>query len=247
VVKLADKGAMDGALVLQGARAAGGWRLDFALPPRCPDCGEITPAVDLFCGTCWATLDFLPQGCDRCGLALAPGEEDICAGCEQKPGPLDRIRASVAYGEVPRSIAMRLKYGRKVALARTIAGMMKRPLGGLDPEALLVPVPLHRWRLWGRSFNQSVLIARALGRPLDPDLLRRVRATPKLKGLDPGQRRRTVQNAFALRPGATVKGGSFILIDDVMTTGATAQACARVLRRGGAAKVELLAFARVLR
>jgi predicted amidophosphoribosyltransferase len=92
-----------------------------------------------------------------------------------------------------------------------------------------------------------VLIARALGRPLDPDLLRRIRATPRLKGLNPTQRRRTVDNAFALRPGAEVKGRSFILVDDVMTTGATANACARLLRRAGASKVELLAFARVVR
>jgi ComF family protein len=167
--------------------------------------------------------------------------------CEQGKGPLERIRAALGYGDITRSIAMRLKYGRKVALARTMAGMMKRPLADLDPAGQLIPVPLHRWRLWGRGFNQSVLIARALGRPLDPDLLRRIRATPRLKGLNPTQRRRTVDNAFALRPGAEVKGRSFILVDDVMTTGATANACARLLRRAGASKVELLAFARVVR
>jgi predicted amidophosphoribosyltransferase len=92
-----------------------------------------------------------------------------------------------------------------------------------------------------------VLIARALGRALDPDLLRRTRATPKLKGLNPSQRRKTVEHAFALREGAEVKGRSFILVDDVMTTGATAEACARVLCGGGARSVELIAFARVLR
>lgn len=238
---------MDRAGALNGMRAAGGWLLDFALPPRCPGCGEITPAVDLFCGACWGTLHFLGSGCDRCGLSLAPGEEGCCLACEQGGSPLDRVRAALGYGEVPRSIAMRLKYGRKIALARTMGGLMKRPLADLDAEAVLIPVPLHRWRLWGRGFNQSVLIARALGRPLDPDLLRRTRATPKLKGLNPSQRRKTVEHAFALRLGAEVKDRSFILIDDVMTTGATAEACARVLRRGGARRVELLAFARVLR
>lgn len=247
MAKLADKGAVNEAAVLQGARAAGGWLLDFALPPRCPGCGEITSAVDLFCGDCWSSLEFLGSGCERCGLPLAGGEEAICLSCEQSSGPLDRVRAALAYGDVPRSIAMRLKYGRKIALARTMAGLMKRQLHDLDPAAVLIPVPLHRWRLWGRGFNQSVLIAKALGRPLDPDLLRRVRATPKLKGLDPRQRRRTVADAFALRPGAEVKGRAFILIDDVMTTGATAEASARTLRRAGAARVELLAFARVLR
>ena len=235
------------AAALRGARTAGGWLLDFALPPRCPGCGEITPAVDLFCGTCWSTLDFLGGGCDRCGLALAPGQQDVCLACEDARGPLDRVRAGVAYGEIPRSMAMRLKYGRKIALARTMATTMKRALAELDPRAVLIPVPLHRWRLWERGFNQSVLIARALGRPCEPDLLRRTRATPKLKGLNPAQRRKTVENAFALRAGADVRGRSFILVDDVMTTGATAEACARLLRREGAASVELLAFARVLR
>jgi ComF family protein len=238
---------MDQAAALRGIRTAGGWLLDFALPPRCPGCGEITPAVNLFCSPCWSTLDFLGGGCDRCGLPLTAGEQGICLSCEQGKGPLERIRAALGYGDITRSIAMRLKYGRKVALARTMAGMMKRPLAELDPAGQLIPVPLHRWRLWGRGFNQSVLIARALGRPLDPDLLRRIRATPRLKGLNPTQRRRTVDNAFALRPGAEVKGRSFILVDDVMTTGATANACARLLRRAGASKVELLAFARVVR
>lgn len=142
---------------------------------------------------------------------------------------------------------MRLKYGRKIALARTMAGYMKRPLGELSPGALLVPVPLHRWRLWHRGFNQALLIARALGRELDGDLLRRTRATPRLKGLNPSERRDTVRNVFALRPGATVAGRDIILVDDVVTTGATAEACARVLRKGGARQVELLAWARVLR
>ncbi|NJC06085.1 ComF family protein [Sphingomonas kaistensis] len=232
---------------LRGVRTAGSWLLDFALPPRCPGCGDITPAVDLFCGGCWSTLDFLGGGCDRCGLALAAGVQDLCLECEGSRGPLDRIRAGLAYGEIPRSIAMRLKYGRKIALARTMASTMKRALAELDPEALLVPVPLHRWRLWGRGFNQSVLLARALGRTYDPDLLRRTRATPRLKGLNPAQRRKTVENAFAIRPGAEIRGRSFILVDDVMTTGATAEACARLLRRAGAGSVELLAFARVLK
>jgi ComF family protein len=244
---LTDKGLMDQAWALRGVRTAGGWLLDFALPPRCPGCGQITPAVDLFCSACWSSLEFQGGGCGRCGLALAPGDMGECASCAQSRSPLDRVRAAVAYGDVPRSIAMRLKYGRKIALARTMAGMMKRLLAELDPDALLVPVPLHRWRLWGRGFNQSLLIARALGRPFEVDLLRRTRSTPRLKGLDPSQRRRTVERAFDVRPGALVRGRSFILIDDVLTTGATAEACARVLRRAGAKRVELLAFARVLR
>ncbi|WP_367280024.1 double zinc ribbon domain-containing protein [Sphingomonas sp. LHG3406-1] len=223
------------------------WLLDFALPPRCPGCGEITEAVDLFCTACWGKLEFATGGCDRCGLPLKPGELQVCTSCEVSPGPLDRVRAALIYGDVPRTIATHLKYGRKIALARTMAGLMKRPLADLSQDALLVPVPLHRWRLWSRGFNQSLLIARALGRPLDPDLLRRTRATPRLKGMSPAERRRTVKGVFALRNGASVKARDVILVDDVMTTGATAEACARLLRKAGARRVELLAFARVVR
>lgn len=225
----------------------GRWLLDFALPPRCPGCGEISTAVDLFCPVCWSALEFLSGGCDGCGLPLAPGEEGSCTACTADRGPLHRMRAALAYGDIPRSIAMRLKYGRKIALARTMAGLMRRPLGELSQDALLVPVPLHRWRLWSRGFNQSLLIARALGRPFAPDLLRRTRATPRLKGLNPAERRRTVRNAFAVRDPAAVKGRDIILVDDVLTTGATAEACARALRQAGARQVELIAFARVLR
>jgi ComF family protein len=220
--------------------------LDFALPPRCPACGDIVADVDVFCGDCWGGLHFLGQGCERCGVPLTPAEEGECGACTQAPGALARSRAALAYGDAPRTIAMRLKYGRKIALARTMASTMKRPLADLSPDALLVPVPFHRWRLWRRGFNQAVLIARALGREVDPDLLRRTRATPRHKGLNPAERRATVRGAFEVRPGADIKGCDIILVDDVITTGATAEACARVLRKAGAARVELLAFARVL-
>jgi ComF family protein len=124
-------------------------------------------------------------------------------------------------------------------------------LGELPDQAILVPVPLHRSRLWNRGFNQSVLVARELskrtGFPLAVDALKRVRSTPPLKGLNMRQRRRTVAGAF--RPGGTVdlRGRTVILIDDVMTTGSTANACARILKRAGAERVDLVSWARVVR
>lgn len=224
--------------------------LDFALPPRCAGCGAITAATGLFCPSCWPKLDFLSGGCQRCGLPLEATAADTCGACLASPGPLDRVRAAVAYGEEARSLVLRLKYGRKTALARTMAGYMQRPLGELHPDALLVPVPLHRWRLWSRGFNQAQLIAAALtrlsGRPNDPLVLRRTRQTPKLKGMSAAERRRAVQGAFALRGGLDVKARHIVLVDDVYTTGSTAEACARLLKRKGAASVELLAWTRVV-
>jgi predicted amidophosphoribosyltransferase len=186
-------------------------------------------------------------GCDCCGLSQTLSGNGTCLPCEQDDGPLSRIRAGFGYGEVARSIAMRLKYGRKIALARTMAAMMKRSLHGLDPEATLLPVPLHRWRLWRPGFNQSVLITRALARPMDCDLLRRVRATPRLKRV---QSLAAAQNGRAgVRPAPGCGGGRTNIHPRgrVITTGATAEACAKVLRRAGARSVDLIAFARVLR
>lgn len=230
---------------------AGRLVLDFALPPRCAGCGAITAEIDLFCGTCWPQIEFLSGGCQRCGQPLEATEADTCGACHADRGALDRMRAAVAYGEAARSIAIRLKYGRKTGLARTMAAYMRRPLAELTPGALLVPVPLHRSRLWERGFNQAALVATQLakttGAVSDVELLRRVKRTPKLKGMSPSERRRAVSGAFELRAGREVKGRTLVLVDDVFTTGSTAEACARLLKRKGAARVELLAWARVVR
>ena len=225
--------------------------LDFALPPRCAGCGTIVDDVDSFCGECWRQLEFLGSGgCARCGLPLKATDAETCGACLAKPPRLDRIRAAVAYDDVSRSIAIRLKYGRKVALARTMSRYMRPLLGDIPEQALLVPVPLHRRRLWQRGFNQSAIVARDLSRrtglPVAVDVLRRVRPTPPLKGMNMRQRRRTVAGAF--RANSTeLRGRTIVLIDDVFTTGSTANACARVLKRAGAARVDLISWARVVR
>jgi ComF family protein len=223
--------------------------LDFALPPRCASCGMVVGEVDSFCHECWHTVDFLGSGgCVLCGLPLQATDADTCGACLANPPRLDRIRAAVAYDDTTRSIALRLKYGRKVALARTMARYMA-PLLEADGEALLVPVPLHRRRLWWRGFNQSALVARELSKkariPTYVNGLKRVKATPPLKGLGIRERRRTVAGAF--RAASGMEGRTIILIDDVLTTGSTADACARALKRAGAARVELISWARVIR
>lgn len=226
--------------------------LDFALPPRCAGCGDITDEVGSFCTDCWAKMEWLGDaGCQRCGIPLAGTEMETCGRCLADPPKLDRIRAAVTYDELSRSIALRLKYGRKVALARTMARYMA-PLGGEVPsDALIVPVPLHRWRLWHRGFNQSGLVAAELSRrwriPVDRWLLRRVKRTSPLKGLNYNQRRKAVSGAFAVTNRDRVRDKTIILVDDVLTSGSTAEACARALRRAGAGRIELICWARVVR
>jgi ComF family protein len=225
--------------------------LDFALPPRCAGCAEIIDEVDGFCAACWVTLEWLGDGgCARCGMPLEATDAEECGRCLAAPPPLERMRAAVAYGPLSRVIALKLKYGRKVALARTMARYMA-PLRGGSEAAILVPVPLHRRRLWWRGFNQSGLMARYLGArwglPVDQQLIRRVRATPALKGMNEAQRRRAVGGAFEAVAGRRLDGQTVILIDDMQTTGSTAAACAKALRKAGAGRVELISWARVVR
>ena len=226
--------------------------LDFALPPRCGGCGAIVDEIDSFCAECWTKIEFLGAGgCSVCGLPLEGTEIDSCARCLAKPPRLQRIRSATAYGEISRSIAIRLKYGRKVALGRTMARFMAPLLGELPADALLVPVPLHRRRIWSRGFNQSAIVGRELAKRLgigfQADALRRVKPTPPLKGLSASQRRRTVAGAFKVNSSAELRGRTVVLVDDVLTTGSTANACARALQRAGAGRVELVSWARVVR
>lgn len=228
------------------------WALDFALPPRCGGCAAIISEPHSFCADCWSRLDFLGNGgCSACGLPLEATDTDRCAACLARPPRIARTRAAVAYDDLSRGLAIRLKYGRKIALARTMARFMTPLLPPDADAALLVPVPLHRGRIWQRGFNQSVLLAREIGRMrglrTDPWLLRRVRSTPPLKGLSAAQRKKVVAGAFSVAKGLDLHGQRIILIDDVLTTGSTAEACARTLQKAGAERVELVAWARVVR
>ncbi|MEA3008407.1 MAG: hypothetical protein QOJ91_99 [Sphingomonadales bacterium] len=227
--------------------------LDFALPPRCPGCGAIVAEPHRFCLDCWRSLTFLGEPCcSRCGLPFefAGGGEAECGRCLAEPPPFDRLRAAVAYGEISRMVALKLKYSGRLGLAETLAHFMVRhvPCGPGTEDGLLVPVPLHRWRIWKRGYNQAALIASALSRrtglPLGLDVLTRTRATPPLKGLGRRERALAVRGAFEAR--ARLDGRHVLLVDDVYTSGATAAACARVLKRSGAASVDILCWARVV-
>lgn len=231
----------------------------YALPPRCPGCGVIVGDDRQFCLTCWQSLDFLSgPACASCSIPIAPLVPDAamrCGACLADPPPFDGAPAALGYGPVARRVALRLKYARRLGHARLMAELMARPLEqlvGSGGAPVLIPVPLHRWRLWSRGFNQAALVARHLaadGRAeVADDLLLRARATPSLRGLGRKARAQAVQGAFALAADARARaaGRHLILVDDVHASGATLRACARLLGRSGAARVSALTFARVV-
>jgi ComF family protein len=229
--------------------------LDFALPPRCPGCGEVVAEPHSFCLGCWQTVDWLAgPSCERCGLPFPydQGAGAQCGACLADPPQFGRLRAAVAYGDVARRVALKLKYGGKPGVARTIARYMQRHLPALGDNVLLAPVPLHRWRIWKRGYNQAALIASALagaGRhDVKLDLVKRVKPTPPLRRMGRRERLRMLSGAFAVeeRMRSHLQGRTIVLVDDVYTSGATTNACARALKRAGAAEVNILCWARVV-
>ena len=248
--------------LLRGLRHAGRIIVDYALPPGCPACGVIVADDRQFCLACWQSLEFLDgPACARCSIPLPTafaGDDLQCGACLANAPPFEGAPAAVAYGPAARTVALRLKYGRRLGHARLMARLMARPLAQLvgegegEGEALLVPIPLHRWRLWSRGFNQAALVAdeltRLTGTAHDHHLLVRARATASLRGKSRRERERIVAGAFALAAGAkaTAAGRHLILIDDVHASGATLRAAAKALRRSGAARVSALSWARVV-
>jgi ComF family protein len=201
-------------------------------------------------------LEFLgPPWCRGCAAPFEfdRGADAYCASCIAHPPRHDGIRAAVKYDEVSAQVALRLKYGGKIGLARVIAQQMLRHLPEGQEQLLITPVPLHWTRIWSRSFNQSALIGKQLaamsGISFVPDILVRHKRTPSMRGLDHKRRRQAVGNAFALHPKykGKLKGRRIILIDDVLTTGATSDGCVAMLKRGGADWVQIFCWARALR
>lgn len=223
------------------------------LPPCCPGCGEVVEADHRFCAECWTGMTMIaPPWCATCNLPFDHDRGDAaqCGNCLATAPVHDGVRAAVAYGPVARTLALRLKYGGRTGHAVTAARMMARLMPS-DAD-LLIPVPLHRWRIWGRGYNQALLIAQALSRisgvAVERDQLRRIKATPVLRGLGGRGRAKAMRGAFALHAprGHSLKGRHIVLVDDVYTSGATTDACVRVLKRDGAARVTILCWARVI-
>ncbi len=228
--------------------------IDALMPPQCASCKAPVSATALHCAACWATLS--PPAGTRCAICSMPlpdswAAEATCLQCLKEPPAFDSARAPFVYAEAARQTVLHFKYG-----AEHLAPRMARAMHQNAPELfadgpLLIPVPLHRWRLFRRGFNQSALLARALGAcsgcGVDLASLVRVRSTGSTRGLGRRARAKAVRGAFRVRPDrrAHIRGRPILLVDDVLTTGATASACARALRRAGALSVHVLTYARV--
>src|SRR5712692_1376968 len=224
----------------QAFRRIGRALVDGVLPPRCLACGAVVGEPDAMCGQCWATMTFFaPPWCTNCGLPFPHpmGEGAVCAECARGRASWDRARAVLRYDRHSRRLVLALKHGDRTHLARALGGWMCRAGGEiLDEVDLLVPVPLHWTRLFARRYNQAGLLAHAIhaagGPPVAPDWLIRRRRTPSQGRLGPLARARNVRGAFALKRGCSVAGKRVVIVDDVLTTGATVEECARVLHRG---------------
>lgn len=231
--------------------------LDAVLPPRCLSCGRPVDRLGALCPDCWEGIDFVtPPFCDCCGYPFAydPGAGTLCGVCAREAPPFDRARYVMRYDDASKGLVLGFKHRDRTEGAPAYAAWLARAGADLIAEAELVaPVPLHPIRLFTRRYNQAALLCQALGRlsglPVVPDLMVRRRHTPSQGRLSAAARRRNVSGAFAVHPArrARLQGRRVLLVDDVMTTGATVTACAKVLRRGGAAAVDVLVLARVIR
>lgn len=229
--------------------------LDVALPTLCVACREPVAGHGV-CAPCWTRLSFIARPfCERLGIPFVydPGPGLLSMEAIASPPVYRRARAAVRYDEVARTLVHALKYQDRIDLAPTMGGWMTRAGHELLRDAdVLVPVPLHWRRGWSRRYNQSghlaKTIARMSGVPLEHTLLKRVRQTEQQIGLSKSERTLNVQGAFAVpaEHRARVHGRRILLIDDVLTSGSTANACARALLRARAAQVEVLVFARVV-
>jgi ComF family protein len=228
---------------------------DFVLPPTCPGCRGTVADSNALCARCWAAIRFIaPPLCPVYGTPFSyeMGEGIVSAEALADPPPFRRARSAAIYGDVARRLVHQLKYYDRPHLAQVMARTMRRAGHELISDAMLiVPVPLYRWRLWSRRFNQAALLAEALsklsGVPADAFILQRVKATRQQVGLSAAQRADNVRGAFRVAPrGAPrIAHVRVLLIDDVYTSGATAKAATRALLRAGAACVDVLTFARV--
>lgn len=231
--------------------------IDIILPPRCAVSGHIVDSQGSLAPEVWAQMNFIGDPkCDKCGVPFefsVDGKSE-CPACQSYPPVFHRCRSAVVYDDYSRNIILRFKHADQMHVVDSfMPWLMRAGAESLAEADMIVPVPLHRWRILRRRYNQSALLAQRLAKltakPYEPDVLQRVRATPIQGHLSGKQRHQNVKHAFALRKGAAdlIDGKTVLLIDDVYTSGATIKECTKLLLKSGAGRVDVLTIARVVR
>ena len=234
--------------------------IDFVLPPRCIVSGEIVDRQGMLSSAAWGDLNFIadPQ-CHRCGFPFdfdtgGTKEGNVCAACQKTPPLYNKARSALIYDDASRDIILAYKHADQTQSVPSFVPWLKRAGESVLKDAdFLVPVPLHRWRILRRRFNQSSLMAQYLSRetkiPCLLDVLKRTRATATQGHLQADARQKNVKNAFSVNPKylEAIRNKHIVLVDDVYTTGATITECTKTLLKAGAASVDVLTLARVVK
>jgi ComF family protein len=231
--------------------------VDMILPPRCVVTGQAVDIQGMISPEAWKDLGFIAAPfCVCCGIPLEfeVEKDSFCASCVDEPPFFDSARSALTYNDTSRSIILRFKHADQIHIVHSFTPWLKRAGKEMLPKAdFLIPVPLHRYRLLRRRYNQAALIAKALAVseriPCLPDAMLRNRATPSQGHMRYNDRQKNVRNAFTVNTKHALKlvGKTVVLIDDVYTTGATVKECAKALRKAGVANVHVLTLARVVR
>ena len=232
--------------------------IDAVLPPRCPFTGKIVDSQGTVSPEAWGQLSFItaPQ-CHACGFPFefaVPGGSDgaLCAACLADRPEYTKARSALVYNDASRDFILGFKHGDQTHSVVAMVPWLRQVGADILPDTdIIVPVPLHRWRLLRRRYNQAAIIGRAIakecGKVFVADALLRTRATPTQGHLKARERADNVRKAFRLHPKRTVAGKKILLVDDVYTTGATVRECVKVLKKAGAAEVFVLTLARAVR